>query len=713
MQEIVTEDRPMEDARSFFHQKDYRNSIKCLAKLRHCPEYALHANTNISSCLLLMGLVRSAKKFIDRALHEDPKHLPALTNSAEVLIAEKDFSSAASSFRAIISMDEQSEKAYLGLARALSGMKEHDSAMSVLTHLLAKNPTSYDGYLLKGELLANQRQYIDSVRCLAKALELEPEREDCYTLLSIVMFNVKDYENSLRYLDRSLSVNPASLVNICRKAQVLLALGRWKEARLFYQAASERNPTSASLFLNSRLLLPAIPLSAQEIEEARYTFIDGITHAEQNPRLKLKLGDDLLPHTFALAYHNQNDRHLLERYHNLLRRLTSAFTRFAINQAEARIQPKIRSSRLKIRIAFVSKFFSGHSNALAFEGLIRCLDRSRFEVILIHLDGSEKDEMRDSLDSACDMSVQLNAVYSDVCFELRNLDLDILFFTDIGMNGLDCLIPFLKCAPIQMTGWGIPHTSGLHEIDFYLSSEGLELSGTESDYTETLIKLPVALPCCFLNKSLDFAPLSREYFLLSPDDFLFGCLQSLHKLHPDFDSILEQIALANPNAGFVFVEDPIAARTKLFLERLATNAPTVRERCVTLALMTRQEYHAISHCLDLLIDPIYYGSGVTFFEAAFVGTPIITLEGTNLRSRVVACGYREMGISCPPIASSPQELIHLATALANDLDARNRLRSEILEKNHKIFNRLDYVTSFEQFCFTTIQDRREKEASII
>ena len=708
MQMSMNELQLVENARSFFHQKDYPNSIKCLAKLRHCSGYALRANTNISSCLLLMGLAHPARRFIERALHEDPRHLPALTNLAEVLIAEKEFPSAASSFRSIISMDERSEKSYLGLARALSGMKEHDRALSVLDDLLGINPTSYDGYLLQGELLANQSHYIESVRSLAKAIDLDPEREDCYTLLSIVMFNMKDYENSLRYLDRALSISPDSLINICRKAQVLQALGRWRQAGLFYQVASDRNPTSASLFLNARLLLPAIPLSTHEIEEARIIFIDGLTSAEQNHRLKLKLGDDLLPHTFALAYHNQNDRHLLERYHNLLRKLTSPLTRYAINHAEARLQPKIPSSNLKIRIGFISKFFSGHSNALAFEGLIRCLDRSRFEVFLIHLDGSEKDEMRDSLDNACDMSVQLNAVYSDVCFELRNLDLDILFFTDIGMNGLDCLIPFLRCAPIQMTGWGIPHTSGLHEIDFYLSSEDLELPGAESDYTETLVRLPVALPCCFLNKSLDFTPLSREYFLLPPGDFLFGCLQSLHKLHPDFDCILEDIALANPNAGFVFVEDPTSARTKLFLERLATNAPTVRERCVTLALMTRQEYHAISHCLDLLIDPIYYGSGVTFFEATFVGTPIITLEGTNLRSRGVVCGYREMGISSPPIANSSQGFVHLATALANDSTTRNRLRSEILEKNHRIFNRLDYVASFEQFCYTAMNSRRGK-----
>lgn len=258
-----------------------------------------------------------------------------------------------------------------------------------------------------------------------------------------------------------------------------------------------------------------------------------------------------------------------------------------------------------------------------------------------------------------------------------------------------------------MTGWGIPHTSGIKEIDYYISSEDLEALGKDSDYTETLVKLPVGLPCCFLNESIKLTPLPREYFLLPPGDTLFGCLQSLHKLHPDFDVLLEQIALANPDAGFVFIEDPIASRTRMFLDRLGDNAPNVRERCITLALMNRQEYHAISRCLDVLLDPIYYGSGITFFEASFVGAPIVTLEGKNLRSRVVACGYREMGLENAPIAKSSQEYVELATGLAQDSDARQKLRSEILEKNHLIFNRMDYVRGFEQFCIKAVKRQSE------
>ena len=182
----------------------------------------------------------------------------------------------------------------------------------------------------------------------------------------------------------------------------------------------------------------------------------------------------------------------------------------------------------------------------------------------------------------------------------------------------------------------------------------------------------------------------------------------LHKLHPDFDLLLEKIAQANPEVAFVFVEDTIPSRTRLFLERLSKNAPSARERCIPLAFMGRAEYHALCNCLDLLLDPIYYGSGITFFEACFVGTPIVTLEGSNLRSRVVACGYREMGIDDPPIATNEAEYVRLVSELCNDSKRRNRLKSEILTNNHRVFNRMDYIRNFEAFCVQAMNTRQQK-----
>jgi protein O-GlcNAc transferase len=288
--------------------------------------------------------------------------------------------------------------------------------------------------------------------------------------------------------------------------------------------------------------------------------------------------------------------------------------------------------------------------------------------------------------------------------KLRELNLDLLFFTDIGMAIPTSSLALHRLAPVQITGWGIPHTTGITTLDYYISSSLAEPAGAQSQYTETLIELP-ALPCCYLSDQLEFHEVPRDYFFLPPGVPLFGCLQSLFKLHPDMDALLERLAIENPTAGFVFVDTPQRNHTAEFVRRLKKNAPTVMKQIVFLSIMNRKQFIALSHCLDLLLDPPYYGSGITFYESSFVGTPVVTLEGNYLRNRLVAAAYRHMGISDPPIATSFEEYVRIASSLIQDQPRLAALTDEIRTKaRERLYDDLTYVRSFEEFCKQACSD---------
>jgi predicted O-linked N-acetylglucosamine transferase (SPINDLY family) len=697
-----------EQARDFFTAGRYNEALRRLTTLHSDASYSVKASCNIASCLLMMGMIRPGMKFIDRALQQDPTYVPALLNRAKALQAQQQFEEVLPVCQRIVELSAQEEEGWQLYITALQATDQNALALEVTSHWLEALPGSFKALMVEAELLSNAGKEQQAIKSLETALRINPQSDAVYSCLSIVMLRLGKHEVALGYADKALDLIPDSPSYLAYKGYLLQLMGLRKEGAECYQRASSLRPESAILFLNRYFTLPAIPGCTQEIEEARIHFKEGLSLAEKDDSLQLTLQDLTISHTFALAYHNKNDLTLLERYNNLMRRLAIPLLReYRQLHASSGLITKLKD-RNRIRIGFISAFFQSHSNTFAFEGLIRYLDRQRFEVVLIHTAASEKDSMRDDLDAVCEQTIQLTSSYSDAYQTLHTLNLDILFFTDLGINPYEYLLPFFRSAPIQMTGWGIPHTSGINEIDYYVSTEQLELPGSDSFYTETLVKLPGSLPCCFLGNDLKFTPLPREYFLLPPTEILAGCLQSLHKIHPDYDSVLEKIAKQNPDLVFVFVEDRIATRTKLFLDRLARTAPTVCDRCMTLALMKRKEYHALCNCIDFLLDPIYYGSGITFFEASLVGTPIITLEGSNLRSRVVACGYREMDIEDVPIARSIDEYVDLATQLANDPDRRARMKASILENKHQIFNRMDYVRNFEDFCIKAVSRSRQK-----
>lgn len=699
-----------QQAQDHFLAEQYRESIASLNRLRCNDRYSVRANSNIASCLMMLGLVRPALKYVDRALELDPTYTPALINRVKAFQVQARYEEAMAICKEILERNPKAEEAWMNWAACLCANQQTELALAVVGQWLSACPDSLQGHLKQGELLSNQGDHSAAIQSLTTALRIAPEAEKSYGHMSVVMYRMRRFEAALKYRDKALEINPGSLSNHYWKAHILWFIGYWRESLIHHRKAAAMRPDSAIYFLNQHLILPCIIESTEEIDEAREGFLQGLSLAENNPDIHFNPNDQAEAHTFFLAYHNKEDRLLLERYINLMRKLSTPLLNHYQRQHHSQLQHHAPVKHDRLRIGFLSKYFSNHSNALAFGGLIRHLDRQNFHVILIHTAESKRDAARDNLDAACEGSIVLPSDYSEAYKALHSLDLDILFFTDLGMNANEFLLPLFRSAPIQMTGWGIPHTSGIKEIDYYITSTELEPPEAQVNYTETLIRLPGGLPCCFEKPGeKQYMALPRDYFILPPGDTLVGCLQGLHKLHPDYDLILEEIAIRNPEVGFVFVEDELTSRTQIFLDRLAKTTPSVRDRCVFLAIMQRHEYQALCNCVDLLLDPIYYGSGITFFEASFVGTPIVTMEGNNLRTRVVACGYREMGIDDPPITKTKEEYIELVTTLINVPERRERMRASILANNHRVFNRVDHIRSFEQFCLQAVQRERHRD----
>jgi protein O-GlcNAc transferase len=685
-------------SQDYFSRGEYKDAILSLALLRGNDSYRVRALTNISSCLLMMGLARPAHKFIDRALKCNPDFVPANINRVKAFLLQEMHQEIDILCNELVIRYPNEDEIWDLWIKSLRCEHRDDRALEVVHEWLRHSSENKDGLLLEAELLSNQGDHYLALKSLGKTLELYPGLETAYSHLTVVLIRLSKFDEALRYAEKLISINPDRLHYICCYATSLWATGAWRDAENYFSKAAAIKPKSANYLLQQYLLLPPVPNDRIDIEEARGRFLEGIALAESRHDLELSFFDESMPHTFTLAYHNANDRILLERYIELMRSLCKPYLDQVSEFRKDLDQQQSKRVTGKIRIGFISQFFNGHSNAIAFSGLIRNLDRNFFDVVLIHTASSKRDDVRDSLDLVCQDSLQLPSDYVQAGMKLVSLKLDILFYTDIGMSANEFFLPLVKAAPIQMTGWGIPHTSGIKEIDFYISARDLEPSDAQEHYTEQLVKLPLGLPCCFETDAMDHLTLPREYFFLPPGDTLIGCLQGLHKLHPDFDLILEDIARQNPNVGFVFVEDRLESISSSFFHRLSVRAPLVSQRCIPLAMMGRSEYRALCNCIDILLDPIYYGCGITFFEATYVGTPIVTLEGSNLRTRVVSCGYREMGVDGPPIASNVKEYVQIVTSLATSASKRSKLKADILSKNRLVFDRLDFVRHFEDFC---------------
>ena len=466
-----------------------------------------------------------------------------------------------------------------------------------------------------------------------------------------------------------------------------------EDAIAWYQEALDLEPDNLILQLNHAFVLPVIADSGAQMHRFRQRCI---AHLQElvTCRQPFFLGtQDFLPHPYSLIYHGCEDRSLLEAYSGLLRRVVPTPPPAARGPA--------RSDRRR-RIGFLSGYFYNHSNGLAFEGWIRHLDRSQFQLVLIHLHDSKRDAVRSRIEAHADVVIQLAADLSMAQQQLMNLHLDLLFFTDIGMHPMVTLLACHRFAPVQATGWGVPQTSGMPCVDVYISSQLVEPQAAQAHYSERLIQVP-GLPCCYLADHLRYEPRHRDFFLLPNDALLVGCLQTFWKLHPDFDVYLEKIAQRVPAAWFVFVQADISSYNDIFLERLQRSAPTVRQRLILLQRMERQEFIALVEQLDLLLDPPYFSSGVTMFDSLHTGTPIVALQGDFLRSRFVAAAYALIGLENAPVAQNQEQYLELAVHLLQHPDERKALTTQIrsLARRH-LYDRTEGLRQLESFALEAI-----------
>ncbi len=530
---------------------------------------------------------------------------------------------------------------------------------------------------------------------------MSPEQANTWHILGKLLNTIGNYGEATAALTRAAQLDPSNLACRSELGHLYRNISMTEEAIYWHGEALKIQPDSLVLHLNYAFIQPLVASSLEQLVFYRNRTLQELSKIEAKvDTLRLYHENIMICHPFYLIYHNIDDKVLMQRYAGLLMRLFS--DELDDSFPKQGIAKSLNQLRQRHRVGFLSGFFYEHSHSRAFEGLIRHLNRNLFDVVIIHLADAISDDVTLRMNSICQEVVRLPPGLEESTQLLRDLNLNLLFFTDIGMHPTMSMLAARRIAPIQITGWGVPHTSGIPTIDAYISGREVEPANADDHYSETLIRLP-GVPCCYLSEWIKVEPLTRDWFLLPLDEPLFGCLQPFEKIHPDFDLILEKLVESVPEAWFVFVESRITTLTQAFVNRLTVTAPKVLDRIILLSRLQRKEFLALSGCIDVILDPFYFCSGISFYESIHSGTPIVSLEGRFLRSRFVAGAYRLMGIDKPPVASSSEEYIDIAVQLIRDSVMRDQLRRQIRNKaKTNLYDRMDYVRGFEHFALKAI-----------
>jgi protein O-GlcNAc transferase len=235
-------------------------------------------------------------------------------------------------------------------------------------------------------------------------------------------------------------------------------------------------------------------------------------------------------------------------------------------------------------------------------------------------------------------------------------------------------------------------TSGMRQVDYYLSNDLCEPARAERAYSERLIRSPSLLtwqrrPSALRKKR------TREDFGVAEHEHFYLCPHKITKFHPDFDGLLGEILRHDRRGILVIPKDPYGYATRKLENRLRLTIPHVIDRIRFVPYQPVDGYYDLTAAADILLDPIHYGGGLTSFDGLGLGKPIVTLPGEFVRGRYTFGFYRAMGVEdC--VATTPEEYVQIAVKLGTNRDWRARVAQEISQRGEAIFEEQASVSEY-------------------
>lgn len=663
------------------------------------------ALTTLGNLLRQLGRTEDAVAALRKAVDLLPDQVATHTNLGNALWAHRDLEGAMTAYGQALERQPDSAETYANMAMCLKDFGRHGDALAACDRGLELAPGMALLYNIKGTVLLAQGATADAKAAFGAAVARDGGLVDAHSNLGGACYELDQHDEAEAAYRKTLALDPGHAAAGTNLAILLRNRGDFEDALAAYDRVLARDPENWGLRIQRTLSLPVIPDSVEQIRGLRRIVKAGIAdiaaRAPRIPDLYRSVGQT----SFYFSFHNQNDRELQETLADLYLRCCPdlGWTAPHCRGTEA------RPAAGRLRVGFVSAFLREHSIGKLFAGVIEQLAREHFEVCVIRPVG-KRDAVSEAIDSTADRVVTIPRELEAARRAIAGLELDILFYPDIGMNPLSYFLAFARLAPVQATSWGHPVTTGIANVDYFVSGAGIEPEDASEHYTERLIRLAVE-PVFYRRPELPEGPARRRDFGLPASARLYLCPQTLFKLHPDFDALLGQILARDEKGLLVLIQGKHDRWEHLLKARLARSIPEQADRVIFVENVPLDRYLGLLSLADAILDPICFGGGVTSYEAFAIGAPVVTLPGRFMRGRITAALYRQMGIE-DAIAEDEESYVEIALRMANDVAWREDLKSRIAERSDVLFENRTAVTELERFFLMAHQAVENGEPGI-
>ncbi len=657
-----------------------------------------------------LGNLDAAVGLLKNAIRLNPSFPEAQNNLGIILSDLRRLDEAQEAFSEAIRLKPQYARAHANLAAVQIRMLKFQEALISAQRAAAIQSDYAHAHHLAGSAYSLLGNPAAAEPALKTALRLKPDFAESSLLLGRILNKLKRPDEADEVIRQGLSRSPSRAELWTFQGDMAAARDDLAGALQSYQRSLELRPGDLTTTIHAAMVLPSVYTSEAHLAACRERVRQGIDYLLANAEMLSKSlpaerFGDAMRNNFFLAYQGGNDLNLQRDYADFMRKVAEQ-----VLPQELTPLPLRDTTGRRIRVGFCSRFFYRSTAGNYFASWITDLDRSVFEVFIYHNHVTE-DELTIRLRAASDHFVQSEESFTFFQKRIRDDQLDVLVYPEIGMDRVVFSLAALRLAPVQICGWGHPVTPGHRSIDYFLSCAAMEPKNAQEHYNEPLLLLPgigtrYELPT--LSPAVTMK--SRADYQLPDDKHLYLFPQSLFKIHPANDRLMVKAMANDENGILVMFAGQNQHITQKFVARLsvafAAQGLSPQGRVKILPAVDHEDYKRINQLCDVMLDTLHWSGGNTSLDALAMGLPIVTLPGELMRGRQTMAMLTLLGVP-ELIAQSPDDYLAIAVKLATDKPYRAQISRQILANQARLFDDLEAPRAFGQLLL-----RLARESSV-
>lgn len=458
----------------------------------------------------------------------------------------------------------------------LERLGRHDEALDALEVASALAPEASLPACLLGGMLARSNRLQEAEIALRRALELDPESPRIANDLAVVLIRMHRHGEARRLL---LGIAPDVSV-LCNLATATASVGLQQAAVDCAEAAVRLDPSAV---LPWRTLANSFP------------YLDGVR------------GASLLATSRACC-----DR---------------------LPRVELGECSNIRDPDRPLTVGLLSGSLRSHPVGWLTVAGFETLDPEAFRLVCLGRDAGGSDPIAARFRALAAEWIDADGLNDEALARCaRDRGVDVLI--DLGGYGDSGRMPACahRLAPVQIKWVGMQnHSSGLREMDWFLTDRWETPAELEHLYSERMLRLPDGYVCY---SPPPYAPEVVPLPALANDYVTFGCFNNLAKITPRAIQVWAGILRRMPTARLVLkthqFSDPDTC--SWMLDCFAA-AGIAAERIDLRGASRHRAFMAEYNDIDIALDPFPYSSGLTTCEALWMGVPTVVHAGEIFAAR--------------------------------------------------------------------------------